>query len=84
VAASDSFLHGDENNANVAGGTNGEGAFVNPGNGSGVIPSYMVVNMQGTYHLGKNVDLFARAAARSVGRCAPALLMKSSVPSAPP
>jgi outer membrane receptor protein involved in Fe transport len=60
VAASGSFLHGDENNANVAGATNGEGATTNPVTGTGVIPSYMVVNMQGTYHLGKNIDLFAR------------------------
>jgi iron complex outermembrane recepter protein len=60
VAASGSFLHGDENNANVAGGTNGEGATTNPVTGSGWIPSYMVVNLFGTYHLGKNVDLFAR------------------------
>jgi hypothetical protein len=61
VAASSTYLHGDENNANVAGGTNGEGAFVSPVTGSGSIPSDMVVNLHGTHHLGKNIDLFARA-----------------------
>ncbi len=60
VAASGSYLHGDENNANVAGGTNGEGATTNPVTGSGSIPSYMVINLFGTYHWGKNLDLFAR------------------------
>src|SRR6201999_94933 len=61
VVASSSYLHGDENNANVAGGANGEGATVNPGGtGTGQIPSYLVVNLNATYYLGKNVDLFAR------------------------
>src|SRR5665213_2420541 len=59
ILASGSFLHGDENNANVAGGTNGAGAFVSP-TGTGWIPSYAVVNLQGTYRVGKRVDLFAR------------------------
>ena len=59
VIASGSYLHGDENNANVAGGTNGQGAFISP-TGTGWIPSYAVVNLQGTYHVGKRVDLFAR------------------------
>jgi outer membrane receptor protein involved in Fe transport len=49
-----------ENNANVAGDTNGEGATTNPVTGTGAIPSYMVVNVMGTYHLGTRVDLFAR------------------------
>jgi outer membrane receptor protein involved in Fe transport len=60
IAASSTFLHGDENNANVAGGTNGEGATTNPVTGTGVIPSYMVVNLMGTYHVGTHLDLFAR------------------------
>jgi outer membrane receptor protein involved in Fe transport len=61
IVASGSYLHGNENNANMAGGTNGEGAFVSP-TGTGRIPSYAVVNLQGTYHLGKRIDLFARLA----------------------
>jgi outer membrane receptor protein involved in Fe transport len=59
IIASGSYLHGDENNANVAGGINGEGAVV-AATGTGWIPSYAVLNLQGTYHLGKRVDLFAR------------------------
>ena len=51
------FLHGDENNANRAGGTNGAGAFVE---GSGWIPGYAVVNLQGTGHVTKDIDIFAR------------------------
>lgn len=57
ILASGSFLHGDENNANRAGGTNGAGAFVA---GSGWIPGYTVVNLQGTYHVTKNTEVFAR------------------------
>jgi len=56
---SGSYLHGNENNANQAGGTNGEGAFIAP-TGTGWIPSYALVNLQGTYGLEKSVDLFAR------------------------
>ncbi len=59
IFASGSYLHGNENNANVAGGTNGEGNYVSP-DGTGWIPSYVVVNLYGTYHLGKRIDLFAR------------------------
>jgi outer membrane receptor protein involved in Fe transport len=57
VIASGSFLHGDENNANQAGGINGEGAFVS---GSGSLPGYAVINLQGTYHVTKYADVFAR------------------------
>ena len=57
VVASGSFLHGDENNANQAGGTNGEGAFVS---GTGWLPGYAVINLQGTYHVTKYADVFAR------------------------
>jgi outer membrane receptor protein involved in Fe transport len=57
IASSGVFLHGDENNANQAGGINGEGVQVL---GSGWISGYAVLNMNGTYHLGKAVDLFAR------------------------
>jgi iron complex outermembrane recepter protein len=59
VAASGSYLHGNENNANAAGQTNASGAFVQ---GSGSIPGYVVVNLQGSYHLSKQLQLFARIA----------------------
>jgi iron complex outermembrane receptor protein len=59
VLSSGSFLHGDENNANVAGGTNGEGAFISL-TGTGWIPSYAVINLQGTYHVNKYAEIFAR------------------------
>ncbi len=59
IIASGSYLHGDENNANVAGGTNGEGNFVSP-TGTGWIPSYALVNLQGTYHCNKYMDVFGR------------------------
>ena len=57
VLVSGSFLHGDENNANRAGGTNGAGAFVE---GSGWIPGYAVVNLQSTGRVTKDVEIFAR------------------------
>jgi outer membrane receptor protein involved in Fe transport len=57
VVASGSYLHGDENNANQAGGTNGAGAFVS---GSGWIPGYAVINLQGTYHVTTHAEVFAR------------------------
>jgi outer membrane receptor protein involved in Fe transport len=57
VVVSGSYLHGDENNANQASGTNGEGAFIE---GSGWIPGYAVVNLHGTYHVTKEIDVFAR------------------------
>jgi outer membrane receptor protein involved in Fe transport len=57
IATSGSFLHGDENNANQAGGTNGEGAYVS---GTGWIPGYAVVNLQSTYHMTKHAEIFAR------------------------
>jgi outer membrane receptor protein involved in Fe transport len=57
IATSGSFLHGDENNANQAGTTNGEGAYVS---GTGWIPGYTVVNLQSTYHMTKRAEVFAR------------------------
>ena len=57
VIVSGSFLHGNENNANQGAATNGAGALIE---GSGRIPGYAVVNCQGSYHLNKNVELFAR------------------------
>jgi len=59
VVASGSYLHGNENNANQAGGTNGQGQYIS---GSGWIPGYAVVNVQGTYHLARHVEVFARCA----------------------
>jgi len=61
VLASGSYLHGDENNANQAGGTNAAGAFISP-LGTGWLPGYAVVNLQGTYHVTKNAEVFARVA----------------------
>jgi outer membrane receptor protein involved in Fe transport len=57
IATSGSFLHGDENNANQAGGTNGQGAYIS---GSGWISGYTVVNLQSTYHVTKHAEIFAR------------------------
>ena len=57
IIASGSFLHGNENNANQAGTTNGQGEYIE---GTGQIPGYVLVNLQGTYHLGSRLELFAR------------------------
>jgi iron complex outermembrane recepter protein len=57
IATAGSYLHGNENNANQAGGTNGEGEFVS---GSGWISGYTVVNLQSTYRLSKHAQFFAR------------------------
>jgi outer membrane receptor protein involved in Fe transport len=59
IATSGSYLHGNENNANQAGGTNAAGAFVE---GTGRIPGYTVVNLQGTYRVTTHVEVFARVA----------------------
>jgi outer membrane receptor protein involved in Fe transport len=59
VVTSGSYLHGNENNANQAGGTNGEGQYIM---GSGRIGGYAVVNLQGTYHVSPRFDVFARCA----------------------
>jgi iron complex outermembrane recepter protein len=57
VAASGSYLHGNENNANQPGGANLAGDYVE---GSGWIPGYVVVNLEGSYRVAKQVQLFAR------------------------
>jgi len=57
VVASGSYLHGNENNQNVAGGTNGEGAYVI---GTGSIGGYAIVNLFTTWHALRHLDLFAR------------------------
>ena len=59
MVTSGSYLHGDENNANQAGGTNGEGQYIM---GSGRIGGYAVVSLQGTYHVSSRFDVFARCA----------------------
>jgi len=59
IVTSGSYLHGDENNANVAGNTNGEGNYISP-TGTGWIPSYAVVNLQGTWHFNPKLEIFAR------------------------
>jgi len=59
VLTSGSYLHGNENNANQAGETNGEGQYIT---GSGHIGGYAVVNLQGTYHVSSHFDVFARCA----------------------
>src|SRR4029077_6313913 len=57
IVASGVFLHGNENNANQAGGTNGEGSLVV---GSGWISGHAVLHLHGTYHIGKSADAFIR------------------------
>ena len=60
IITSGSYLHGDENNANVAGTTNiPSGAFISP-QGTGWIPSYAELNFNGTYRLNKNLEIFGR------------------------
>jgi outer membrane receptor protein involved in Fe transport len=57
LVASGSYLHGNENNANQAGGTNAVGAYVS---GSGWIPGYAVVNLHGSCRLAKHAEVFVR------------------------
>jgi outer membrane receptor for ferric coprogen and ferric-rhodotorulic acid len=57
IYVSGSYLHGDENNANQGGGTNGEGEFIQ---GSGWLSGYTLVNLRGTYHISKHAEIFAR------------------------
>jgi outer membrane receptor protein involved in Fe transport len=58
IVSSGSYLHGNENNVNQAGGTNATGAYISS-TGTGWIPGYTVVNLQGTYHVTKHAELFA-------------------------
>jgi outer membrane receptor protein involved in Fe transport len=57
LVASGSYLHGNENNADQAGGTNGAGAYIS---GTGWIPGYAVVNLHSIFHITENAELFAR------------------------
>ncbi len=60
IFVSGSYLHGNENNANVAGTTDAAtGAYISP-TGTGWIPSYTLLNFTGTYHINKDVAIFAR------------------------
>lgn len=59
IVASGSYLHGNENNANQAGGTNATGAYIE---GTGWVSGYTVVNLTSTYHVTKYFDVFARIA----------------------
>lgn len=59
IISSGAYLHGNENNANVGGATNAAGAYILPG-ATGSIPGYAVLNLQGTYHAGRHLDVFAR------------------------
>jgi outer membrane receptor protein involved in Fe transport len=60
IFVSGSYLHGNENNANVAGTTDpASGAYVSP-TGTGWIPSYELLDLNGTYRLGDGVEIFAR------------------------
>lgn len=55
IAAAGSYLHGNENNANQAGGTNAAGAYIE---GTGWVPGYFVMNLESTCELGKHVQAF--------------------------
>jgi outer membrane receptor protein involved in Fe transport len=57
IASSGVFLHGNENNANQAGGTNAEGDAVA---GSGWISGYTVLNLHSSYRIGKFAEVFVR------------------------
>ena len=57
IASSGSFLHGNENNDNHAGDTNGQGSIIF---GDGRLPGYAVFNLQTTFHVTKSFALFGR------------------------
>ena len=59
VAASGSFLHGNENNANRAGDTNAAGQFISP-TGTGWISSYTTLSLHSSYRITKHAEFFAR------------------------
>ncbi len=57
ILSSGSYLRGNENNANQAGGSNGAGSQIA---GSGRIGGYAVLNLNSDYRLLHNLDLFLR------------------------
>ncbi|MBV8402930.1 MAG: TonB-dependent receptor [Gammaproteobacteria bacterium] len=59
VAASGSYLHGNENNANQAGATNAAGALIL---GSGRLPAYAVTDLHATVRIAAGCELFAKVA----------------------
>jgi outer membrane receptor protein involved in Fe transport len=60
IVVSGSYLHGNENNANVAGTTDAAtGAYISP-DGTGWIPGYIQLNCNGTYRFSDNLEIFAR------------------------
>jgi outer membrane receptor protein involved in Fe transport len=60
IFVSGSYLHGNENNANVAGTTDAaSGAYISP-TGTGWIPSYALLDFTGTYRLEDGVEIFGR------------------------
>ncbi|MGA9369245.1 MAG: TonB-dependent receptor, partial [Steroidobacteraceae bacterium] len=60
VFASSSYLHGNENNANVAGTTDlASGSYIEP-DATGTTPSYVTLNFNGTYRINDNLEIFAR------------------------
>jgi outer membrane receptor protein involved in Fe transport len=60
IAVSGSYLHGNENNANVAGTTDAAtGTYISP-DGTGWIPGYVELNCNGSYRFSDNLEIFAR------------------------
>lgn len=60
IVVSGSYLHGNENNADVAGTTDtASGTYVSA-QGTGWIPSYAELDFNGTYRINDSVELFAR------------------------
>jgi outer membrane receptor protein involved in Fe transport len=60
IIESGSFLHGNENNANVANSTDAaSGTYIAP-DGTGWIPSYALLNFNATYRFNRNFEIFAR------------------------
>jgi len=57
VVSSAIYLHGNENNANQAGGVNGAGDEIL---GTGTVGGYATVNLFTTVRINKSIDLFAR------------------------
>ncbi|MGH8202558.1 MAG: TonB-dependent receptor [Steroidobacteraceae bacterium] len=60
IGVSGSYLHGNENNANVGGTMDAAtGAYTSP-DGTGWIPSYMELNFNGTYRFNAHFEIFGR------------------------
>jgi outer membrane receptor protein involved in Fe transport len=60
VFVSGSYLHGNENNANIAGATDAaSGSYIEP-DATGTIPGYVTLNFNGTYRVNDSFEIFAR------------------------